>query len=174
MTKYLLKLEITECPDYDYGLPNEEMTSSAVYPHTQALRLEYFRGYPQVINIKPFNDYPGAYVTVEDVLRAIHEDLKSPLANSEFHIFGYKERAAIRAAFNERCETEEDLSKGPSRIDCLWGRNRLLISPKFPGDGEWLPESTFLPRPTFLPKPALLPPKPTLLPEATLPPAGFL
>jgi hypothetical protein len=149
LTKYLLKLEITESPDYDYDLPNEEKTSPAVYPHTQALRLEYFQGYPQVINIKPFDDYPGAYVTVEDAVRAILEDLKLPLAKSEFHSFGNKERAAIRAAFNERCKTEEDLSKGPCRIDCLLRGNRLQILSIYPLDGA-------------------------LLPKPTLPPAGFL
>jgi hypothetical protein len=171
LTKYLLKLEISESPDYDYGLPKEEMTSPAVYPHMHSLELEYIHGSlhidvcreildteregpvhavsRQIINIEPFNDYPGAYVTVEDVLRAIREDLKSPLAKSEFHNFGHEERAAIRAAFNERCKTEEDLSKGPCMIDRLNSRNRLLILPKYPHDGA-------------------------LLPKPTLPPAGFL
>ena len=127
LIKYLLKLEITESPDYDYDFPNEDMTSPAVYPHTQTLRLEYFQGYPQAICIDPSSDSQGAYVTVEDVLRTIHEDLRKPSSKRELGMLGYGDRVAIRDTFNKRCKTEEDLSKCLYRVDYLRGRDRLRI-----------------------------------------------
>ena len=149
LTKYLLKLEIAESADYDYGLPNEEMASPAVYPRTQRLRLEYFQEYPQVITFDVSGDSQGGDVTVRDVLRTIHEDLKKPFSKRELDTFAREDKAAIRDTFNEKSKSEEDLSKGGRRIDFLRGRNRLLILPRYPLDGA-------------------LPPKPTL------PPAGFL
>jgi hypothetical protein len=47
-----------------------------------------------------------------------------------------EERAEVRAAFRERCKTEEELSKGPHRIDYLGVRDRLQILPKS-GSSEW-------------------------------------
>jgi hypothetical protein len=149
LTEYLLKLEITESPDYDYDLPKEDLTSPAVYPHMHSLELEYFLGYPQVISIDASSDYPGAYVTVEDVLKTMHEDLRKPSYRREVGIIARGDQTSIRAAFNERCKTEEDLSKCPCRIDYLCGRDRLQILPRHPLDGA-------------------------LLPMPTLPPAGFL
>lgn len=143
--EYCLQLAMTESLDLNFDLPNEELASPAVYPRTHSLKLEYFQGYPQIINIEPFSNYPGAYVTVEDVLRAIHEDLKLPLLKREAINFARTEQAAIRAAFNERCKTEEVLSKGPRRIDCLCGRDKLQIVPRHPVDGAWLPSPTLLP-----------------------------
>jgi len=141
LTKYFLKLEINGPPDHDYDLQKEEITSPAVYPHTQSLKLEYFRGCPQVINIKAFSD-PRVGITVQDVLRKIHEDLRMPLRNHEFGLLGLEGRAAIRKAFEERCKIDEEHRKGPCRIDFLRGRDRLQILPKFPSDGALVHPTT--------------------------------
>ena len=121
------------------------MTSPAVYPSTQTLRLEYFQEYPQVITVDASTDSQGGVVTVRDVLRTIHEDLKKPFSERELDTFARGDQAVIRDTFNEGNKSEEDLSKGPRRIDSLRGRNRLLILPRYPLDG------------TLLPKPALPP-----------------
>lgn len=133
MTKYFLKLEINGPLDHDYDLPKEDITSPAAYPRMQSLKLEYFRGCPQVI-IKASGD-PLVGITVEDVLRKIHEDLKMPIRNHEFSLFSLEERGAIRDTFEERCRVDEDRRKGPCRIDFLRGRDRLQVLPKFPSDG---------------------------------------
>jgi hypothetical protein len=145
LTKYLLKLEITESPDYDYDLPNEEMTSPAVYPHTQTLRLEYFQGYPQVISLDASSDSQGAKVTVQDVLRTIHEDLRIPTSKRELGTFARGDQTAIRDTFRKRCKSEEERSKGLFRIDYLRGRDRLQILPRHPLDGTSLPTPAIQP-----------------------------
>jgi len=145
LTKYLLKLEITESPDYDYDLPNEEMTSPAVYPHMQTLRLEYFQGYPQVISLDASSDSQGADVTVEDVLRTIHEDLSKPSLKRELGTFARGDQMAIRDMFRKRCKSEEERSKGLYRIDYLRGRDKLLILPRHPLDGTSLPTPAIQP-----------------------------
>ena len=145
LTKYLLKLEITESPDYDYDLPNEEMTSPAVYPHTQILRLEYSQGYPQVISLDASSDSQGADVTVEDVLRTIHEDLSKPSLKRELGTFARGDQMAIRDMFRKRCKSEEERSKGLYRIDYLRGRDKLLILPRHPLDGTSLPTPAIQP-----------------------------
>lgn len=140
MTKYLLKLEVSESGDYDYELPSEEMASPAVYPHTQKLRLEYFQGYPQVIGVDASGDSPqGANVTVQDVLRTIHEDLMKPSSKRELGTFARGDQTAIRDTFRKRCMSEEERSKGLYRIDYLRGRDRLQILPRPALDGTPLP-----------------------------------
>lgn len=129
MTKYLLKLDINGPIDHDYDLIKEEITSPAVYPQIQSLKLEYFRWCPQVIRIKAFSD-PRVGITVQDVLRGIHEDLRVPLRSHEFSLLGLDEQAAVKDAFEERCKNDEERRKGPCRIDLLRGRDRLQILPK--------------------------------------------
>jgi hypothetical protein len=130
---------MSESVDHDYDLPKEEMTSPAVYPPMLSLKLESRQGYPQVINIEASGDSRGAYVTVQDVVRTIHEDLRMPFPTRELSKLGNEERNAVRAAFRERCTTEEELSKGPRRGDHLGSRDRLHILPKLPPDGALLP-----------------------------------
>ena len=135
LTKYDIKLEMTESLDHDYDLPKEELTSSAVYPPMSSLKLENCQGYPRTVNVDAFRDVRSADITVQDVLRAIHEDLRIPLSKRELNNLGVEERTAIRAAFRDRCKIEEDLSKGPRRIDHLGGRDRLQILPRLPPEG---------------------------------------
>jgi hypothetical protein len=141
LTKYFLKLEINGPLDQDYDLPKEDITSPAVYPHMQSLKLEYFRGCPQVISIKASSD-PRVGITVQDVLRKIHEDLRMPLRNHEYSLLGLEERAATRDAFEERCKIDEERRKGPCRIDFLRGRDRLRILPKLPSSDGTLVHPT--------------------------------
>jgi uncharacterized protein DUF6699 len=133
LTKYLLKLDDLDT-DHDYNLPNEEITFSAVYPHIQSLKLEYFQGYPEVINIIASSN-PRIGITVQDVLRNIHKNLGMPIRDSEITSLSLEERAEINHAFKERYKTDEERRKGLCRIDFLCGRDRLRILPKFPTDG---------------------------------------
>ena len=121
--------------DQDYDLPEEELNPPAVYPPMLLPRPENGNGYPHTINIGVSNEG----VTVQDVLRAIHEDLRIPSSKRELNKLGVEELAAVRAAFKERCKSEEELSKGPHRIDYLGGRDRLQIFPKLTSDGTLLP-----------------------------------
>ena len=94
-----------------------------------SLRLENHEGYPQVITVQA-RESPSIGVTVQDVLRAIHEDVRTPSRRYEWAKLSADERTQVDAAFRERCRTEEELGRGPCRIDYLRGRDRLQILPK--------------------------------------------
>jgi len=99
----------------------------------QSLKLEYFKGYPQVVNaIAPSN--PRVGITVQDVLKNIHKHLGAPIRDNEIISLSLEEQAEIKHAFKERCKTDEERRKGLYRIDFLCGRDRLRILPKFPSD----------------------------------------
>lgn len=142
LTKYFLTLEMggPGSEDPEYNLPKEELCSPAVHPPMQSLTLENHQGYPQPISVQPSNDSPGVGVTVHDVLRTIHEDMRKPSPRRAWSKLSNSERAVINASFKERCKTEEQLSKGPSQFDHLRGRDRLLIFPTLSLDGTMLPE----------------------------------
>jgi hypothetical protein len=131
LTKYNIKLEMNDSSDHDYGLPKEDMNAPAVYPPILSLRLESHQGYPQMITAEASSDTQGVGVTVQDVLRTLLEDLGMKFSRRELSKLGAEERAGMNAAFRERCKSEEELSKGPRRIDCVCGRDRLQILPKF-------------------------------------------
>jgi len=128
LAKYL-KLEMTASLDHDHDLSKEEITSRVVYPPMLSLKLESHQVYPQVISIEACGDSRGTGVTVQDVLRTIHEDLRLPFPRRESIKLGVEEPAGIIAAFKERCKSEEELSKSPRRIDHSGGRDRLQILP---------------------------------------------
>ena len=96
---------MTESVDQEYGLPKEEITSTAVHPPILSLKLESHQGYPQTISIEGSGDFQ--VVTVQDVLRTIHEHLSIPFSRRELSKLGVEERAGINAAFRERCKSEE-------------------------------------------------------------------
>lgn len=145
LTKYNLKLEMTESGDQDYDLPSEELTASAVYPPMVSLKLDNCQGYPHAISIEASNELRDVGVTVQDVVRTIHEDLRTPFSKRELSNLRAERRAEVRVAFKERCETEEERSKGPHRIDYLGGRDRLQILPRLTPDGTLLPISALQP-----------------------------
>ena len=143
MAKYLLDLDIGESVDPDYDLPKEELTSPAVHPPVSSLKLENRQVYPASINIQASGDAPNIGVTVQDVLRTIHEDLRRPSPRSTWDELNDDERAEINASFKERCRTKEELSKGLYGFDCLRGRDRLQIFPALSRDSDeaWGPPS---------------------------------
>jgi hypothetical protein len=137
LSKYFLKLDINnQGVDHDYGLPGEEFTSPASHPPMALLKLENHQGYPQLLTIQASSD---SVITVQDVLRTIHEDLRKPSRRREWTKLSADERTAVDGAFRERCKTEEELGQGPARIDYLRGRNKLQILPRLSPDGEMLP-----------------------------------
>ena len=139
LSKYFIELDIrSQSIDRDYDLPNEELTSPAVHPPMPSLKLDNHQGYPQSIDVQAPSDSPGA-VTVLDVLKTIHEDLRKASRRREWNKLNVEERAAVDAAFRKRGKTEEELGQGLCRIDYLRGRNRLQILPKLSPDGEMLP-----------------------------------
>ena len=140
---------MSDSDDHEYDLPKEETTSPAVYPPILSLKLESHQGYPQVISIEASGDSQSTGVTVQDVLRTIHEDLRIPFSRRELSKLGVEERTGINAAFRERCKSEEELSKGPRRIDRLGGRDRLQILPRLSPDGSVLFPSTATPMPVL-------------------------
>ena len=56
--------------DQDYGLPKEELTSSAVYPPMRLLKLENHQGYRHIVNIDSI-EASDEGVTVQGILRTI-------------------------------------------------------------------------------------------------------
>lgn len=137
LTKYLLKLDMGEAVEHDYDLPTEETTSPAVHPPMQSIKLENHQGYPQLLTVQASSDSQG--VTVQDVLRTIHEDMKKPSPRRGWSKLTAEQRAVINSSFKVRCRTEEDLSKGPCRFDHLHSRDRLQILAKHSPDGEIFP-----------------------------------
>jgi hypothetical protein len=138
LTKYNLKLQMNDSSDHDYNIPKEDINSPAVYPPMLSLKLESHQGYPQIITAEASGDTRGFGVTVQEVLQTLREDLRTPFPRRESNKLGAEERAGINAAFRERCKSEDDLSKGPRRIDHLGGRDRLQILSKFGPDGSEL------------------------------------
>ena len=154
LTKYNIKLEMNDSSDHDYGLPKEDMNAPAVYPPMLSLKLESHQGYPQIITVEASSDTRGVGITVQEVLRTLHEDLRMAFPRRELSKLGAEERAGINAAFRERCKSEEELSKGPRRIDHLGGRDRLQILPKIGPDGSVMIPSSTLPAPTIRTEPS--------------------
>lgn len=141
LSKYLLKLDIANQPvDHDYDLPNEELTSAAVHPPMPSLTLDNYQRYPQIITIEASCDSPGTGVTVQDVLRAIHEDMSSVARRRGWTKLNAQEKRVVDDAFRDRCKTEEELCQGPWKIDFLGVRNRLQVLPKLSPDGEVHPQ----------------------------------
>jgi len=138
--KYFLKIDInSQSVDHDYDLPREDMNSPAVDPPMLSLKLENHQGYPQVIAVQASSDSLSIGVTVQDVLKAVHEDVRKLSRRREWTKLNAEGRAAVEIAFRERCRTEEELGQGPCRIDFLRGRDRLEVLPKLSPDGTMLP-----------------------------------
>ena len=110
-----------------------------------SLQLESHHGHPQVISIEASVDSRGVGVTVKDVLRTIHEELRVQISIREVDELDHEERAELRAAFKRRCKTEEEFSRGPCRIDRWGGRDRLQILPRLSPDGTVLLPTSVLP-----------------------------
>lgn len=139
LEKYFLQLDIAhQAVDHDYDLPNEELSSPAVHPPMPFINLESYQGYPQIITVQASSDSLVG-VTVQDVLTAIHEDVRKPSRRREWTKLNTADRVAVDEAFRERCNTEEELAQGPCRVDYLRGRNKIQVLPKLSPDGEMLP-----------------------------------
>jgi hypothetical protein len=139
LAKYLLQLDIvSQSVEHDYDLPIEELTSPAVHPPMPLIRLESHQGYPQLITVQASSDSLVG-VTVQDVLKAIHEDVRKLSRRREWTRLNAEDRLAVDEAFRDRCGTEEELAQGPRRVDYLRRRNRIQIFPKLSPEGEMLP-----------------------------------
>ncbi len=136
---------MNDSSEHDYNLPKEEMNAPAVNPPMPSLKLESHQGYPQLITVEASGDTRDDGVTVQEVLRTLHEDLRMAFPRRALSKLGAEERGRINGAFRERCKNEEELSKGPRRIDHLGGRDRLQILPKFGPDGSELIPTAPLP-----------------------------
>ncbi|KAH9041180.1 hypothetical protein EDB84DRAFT_1474721 [Lactarius hengduanensis] len=132
LSKYLLKFDISQPPDHDFGLPTEEYFSSAVHPPVHVLILENEQGLPQNIEVQASDKGSGIGVTVEDVLKAIGADLRKSSSQREWAALNEDIRRLVEDAFEDRAQTEEERSGGLRRIDYLRGRNRLQVFPRHP------------------------------------------
>ena len=132
LSRCFLKFDISNAGEPDYDLPNEESSSPAVYPPVSSLTLENREGYTHLITIDASGRSPSTGVTVQDVLRTIHEDLRKPLRSNEWTTgkLSNEARAAVDGAFRERCRERDELAQGLRRIDYLCGRDRLQILPE--------------------------------------------
>ena len=138
--KCLLKFDITQPVDHDFGLSPEEFGSSAVHPPVRVLVLETDQGYPRNINVHASDEGSDIGITVEDVLRAISTDLRETSIQREWAALNEERRREVEETFEDRARTEEDRSGGLRKIDYLRGRTRLRIFPRhsLPEDEEIL------------------------------------
>ncbi|KAH9963607.1 hypothetical protein BC827DRAFT_121146 [Russula dissimulans] len=140
--KYLLTIDInSQSVDHNYNLPREELDSPAVHPPMLSLKLENHQGYPQLITVQATSDSRSIGVTVQDVLRAIHEDVRKLSRRREWTKLNAEERTMVDVALRERCKeaSDSELGQGPRRIDYLRGRDRLQVLPRVSPDGPMLP-----------------------------------
>jgi len=86
------------------------------------------------ITVEATVDSRGISVAIQDVLRTIHEDMRIPFPGRKLSELGVEERAGIDATFGETCKSEEELSKGPRRIDHLGGRDKIQVLLKLAPD----------------------------------------
>ncbi|KAI9458615.1 hypothetical protein BJY52DRAFT_1268641 [Lactarius psammicola] len=133
LKEYFLKLDIaSQPPDYDFGLPVEDLLSSAVHPPVLTLVLEHNQGYPQNIEVQASDMGSGVGVTVEDVLKTVGADLRLSSSHREWSGLNDDTRREVETAFEDRARTEDERSRGLRRIDYLSGKSRLQIFPKHP------------------------------------------
>ena len=128
--KYLLKFDITQPLDHDFGLPKEDFFSSAVYPPVHVLILENEQGLPQNIEVQASDKRSGIGVSVGDVLKAIGADLRKSSSQCEWAALNEDVRREVEDA------TEEEKSGCFKRISYLRGRNRLQVFPRQPFSEE--------------------------------------
>ncbi|KAH9953158.1 caspase domain-containing protein [Russula dissimulans] len=93
-----------------------------------SLILENHQGYPELIYIRASS---GVGVTVEDVLRTIHEELRRPLPRSRLTKLFNVGRYLINTLFYAGRETNQQ-GVGSCRFEHLGGRDRLQVLPKHP------------------------------------------
>jgi hypothetical protein len=128
LTKEFLKLEFRKSVEPDYDLLKGDLTSPAVRPPVPVLVLENRQGYPQRIRILASGGDPAIGVTVEDVLKQIHEVLRKPSTKSLWgQVCNRRQKALITSSFRKRYKTEEERSKGLYAYDYLCGRDKLQI-----------------------------------------------
>jgi hypothetical protein len=110
-------------------------------------QLEGDQEYPQIITVEASVDSRGIVVTVQDVLRTIHEVTRMPFPGRELRKLGIEKLAAsgINATFGGAFKSEEELCKGLHKIDHLGGRDKIQILPKFAPDGSELTPTSTLP-----------------------------
>ncbi|TEB32888.1 hypothetical protein FA13DRAFT_230780 [Coprinellus micaceus] len=97
------------------------------------------------VEVKTGAVYPGAYVSVDDVLTAIYSNLRQPVNYMEYGSLG-QNRGAVDAAYFARLTRihdpalkEQEALKGVKRIDFLRGKNRFmgLSVMHRPGEEPW-------------------------------------
>ena len=121
LMQYLLKLDIvSQPPDHDFGLPTEELLSSAVHPPVLTLILEPMQGYLQKIEVQASDKGSRVGVTVEDVLKMVGAHFRLASIHREWS------RPPSRVGREPKTKTRSRC------IDYLSGRNRLQIFPMHP------------------------------------------
>lgn len=126
-----LEFDIASQPlDHDFGLPNEEILSSAVHPPVQILVLENEQGLSQNIEVLASDKEIG--VTVKDVLKAIGADLRKSSSQPELAALDEDTLSEVEDTSMGGARTEETSSNGFQRIDYLRGKKRLRVLPKHP------------------------------------------
>ena len=127
--KYLLKFDVASQPlEYSFGLPTEELLSSAVHPPVNILVLKNEQGLPQNIEVLASDKGSGIGVTVEDVLKTISIYLRNYFSQREWEALHEDPRRDAEDAFEDRARTAER-GGGLRQIDSFRLRNRLQIFP---------------------------------------------
>lgn len=97
------------------------------------------------VEVKTGAVYPGAYVSVDDVLTAIYSNLRHAVNYMDYDSLGRNKPAVDAAYFNRLARIvdpvyrEQEAAKGVKRIDFLRGRNRFmgLSVMHRPGEQAW-------------------------------------
>ncbi|KAH9057208.1 hypothetical protein EDB87DRAFT_1545252, partial [Lactarius vividus] len=108
LMKSLLEFDIaSQSLDYDFGLPTEDLLSSAVHPPVNILVLENEQGLPQNIEVQASDKRSGIGVTVEDVLNTVGLHLQKSSSQREWPALNAKTEVKVEAAFEDQVRTEE-------------------------------------------------------------------
>ncbi len=111
----LLRLDIaSQPPDYDFGLPSEDLPSSAVHPPVLTLVLGHKQGYPQSIEVQASDKGSGVGVTVEDVLKIVGANLRVSSSHHEWSGLNDDTRREVEAAFEGQARIEDENKSRPS------------------------------------------------------------
>jgi hypothetical protein len=149
----ILQFSLNPAIDFDISFPPTSITAphhhaladSAVNPPLACLAL-IFPYLPWPITVTPALQLPESFVTVADVLVALHRALRLAVHPDEYNALpSHEDKHKVNASYKLRyiritdpVAHEEEKRKGVKRVDFLMGRTRFLgLSPTSVGPGIW-------------------------------------
>lgn len=125
-------------------LSPQTLMEAATHPPLQSLTIVCPDYLPWDIPVKASNVYPGAYVTVDDVLTALYTNLRLTVNPLEYERLGPLKQVVDQAYFarigrvQDAAMREQEAKKGVKRVDFLRGVNMFMgLSGTHGGSDVW-------------------------------------